>query len=789
MIKKIKSIKKMAVYENFDWDKSVRDKGNNIAEFKKLNIIYGRNYSGKTTISRILRAMETNFLSDKYHNPEFIVEIEGDGDVTREALRRHTQVIRVFNKDFIRENLRFIEHPDESIKSFAILGDDNNKLEQEIEAKEQELGTEEKGDGLLGDLKGRKSEYVLTETAVRSAQSSLDSKLTDKANKANTGIKHNKLYGDATYNVPKLKADIGKVIDTNYILLDDDKVNKLKLLLKEDPKPVVPEAPGLKLHFVDLSQKVKELVEKKITISEPMQELMDDALLQNWVRSGREYHEGKRSTCGFCGSPLPLDLWEKLDKHFNQQSEELRSAIEHLSDQVKKEIGRVDSLMTFETSAFYSSFTAEIAKLKLAFEATSKKYVGSLSQLKNILEIRLSDIFTPVVYQAIEDVSSQLENIKLEYEALRIQSNNLTNSLREKQQEAKTALRLNEVYTFIVDIKYSDELVKIQDLITEETEAKDKRNKAQLRVDQLKAKISELKAQLKDESKGADRVNRYLNGFFGHDSLCLKAEEGETGYRFEVTRNGKKAHNLSEGECSLVAFCYFMAKLEDVETKDNNPIIWIDDPISSLDVNHIFFVYSLINTEIVKTEKMKQIFISTHSLDFLKYLKRLPGASNNQKSAYFIIERTLSGSIISVMPEYLKRYVTEFNYLFHQIYKCANANTVSDIEHDCYYNFGNNARKFLEAFLYYKYPNAKDKDDKLSRFFGEGDLAASLTDRVNNEYSHLEGVFERSTTPVDVPEMKKTAEYILEKIKENDIDQYNALLESIGEAPIVPPVM
>ena len=54
-----------------------------------------------------------------------------------------------------------------------------------------------------------------------------------------------------------------------------------------------------------------------------------------------------------------------------------------------------------------------------------------------------------------------------------------------------------------------------------------------------------------------------------------------------------------------------MAKLKDVNTKDHEPIIWIDDPISSLDSNHVFFIYSLIKGEIVKTNKFKQLFIST----------------------------------------------------------------------------------------------------------------------------------------------------------------------------------
>ena len=91
--------------------------------------------------------------------------------------------------------------------------------------------------------------------------------------------------------------------------------------------------------------------------------------------------------------------------------------------------------------------------------------------------------------------------------------------------------------------------------------------------------------------------------------------------------------------------------------------------------------------------------------------------------------------------------------------------------------------------MYYNYPNAVEKDDKLKRFFGDDVLAASLTNRINNEFSHLAGVLERSVLPVDVPEMKTTANFILRKIKEKDPDQYSALLQSIGvaEEPIEEP--
>lgn len=796
-IKKIDSIKSMAVYDDFQWSSSMRDAANNIAEFKTLNVLYGRNYSGKTTLSRIFRALETGTISDKYSSPEFQLSFDGGRIATQRSLRNHGQIVRVFNEDFVRDNLRFIVDDEQTINSFAILGEDNTRLEEEIEKHEAELGSEEDKSGLLGELFGAEEKFKGAKTEHDDKSSELEGKLRDKANKAGTGIKHNKTFGDANYNVPKIKTDISTVTKDTYSPITDEQVSKFHDLLREEPKSEIPESSTFNLQYSAIVSKAKELIEKKIQASDPIQELLNDAALASWVRTGRGHHQEKRDKCAFCGSDLPEDLWVKLDKHFNQESEELRQALETLLGSIELERARVPNLLKIKNSDFYSSFTADLDSLAEQLSTLSESYSQGLDSIKEQIEKRRDDIFTPFEFKTSESIEDALNTVRDSYEELRNESNQLTATLSADQSEARAALRLHEVYTFINDIKYGDECKTIEALNGAMGEANEAKNTAKEKVDVKREKIAELKAQLKDESKGADRVNDYLNNFFGHQSLSLKAIEenlgdASSGYRFEVTRNDKKAFHLSEGECSLIAFCYFMAKLEDIETKGNQPIIWIDDPISSLDANHIFFVYSLINAKIVTPEKyeddgeikerdrFKQLFISTHNLDFLKYLKRLPGALNKKKSQYFIINRTDQVSDIKLMPRYLKDYVTEFNFLFHQIYKCAHAQIECDENHDCYYNFGNNARKFLEAFLYYKYPNAVEKDDKLARFFGDDALASSLTDRINNEFSHLEGLFERSVLPIDVPEMKTTASFILRKIEEKDPDQYSALLQSIG---------
>ena len=138
------------------------------------------------------------------------------------------------------------------------------------------------------------------------------------------------------------------------------------------------------------------------------------------------------------------------------------------------------------------------------------------------------------------------------------------------------------------------------------------------------------------------------------------------------------------------------------------------------------------------------------------------------------------------MPEYLREYVTEFNYLFHQIYLCSKIESVTDDNYSIIYNFGNNARKFLEIFLYYKYPHgSRDRSgeihlESMRKFFEGHSIPTILTARVSNEYSHLAGTFERGSSPIDASEIQEVARLIIDRLRQ-DQDQYDAFLTSIGE--------
>ncbi len=210
MIKKIKSIGNLAVFKGFEWDANVRNNGGAADTFKDINIIYGRNYSGKTSLSRIIRALEMGRISDKYNNPEFCVKFS-DKEVTQNNLTSHGKKIRVFNEDFIKENLKFIVHQDDDIRSFAILGENNNIVEAEIQTIEDELGKKEQGQetGLYAKRVQAISSYNDAKIVWDNAKRALDKQLSDKATDRKIGIKYqSERFGDQNYNVQKLSNDI-----------------------------------------------------------------------------------------------------------------------------------------------------------------------------------------------------------------------------------------------------------------------------------------------------------------------------------------------------------------------------------------------------------------------------------------------------------------------------------------------------------------------------------------------------------------------------------------------------
>ena len=783
-------------FTDLSWKNSLKDAGNNVQNFKRLNILYGRNYSGKTTLSRIFRALETGRIPHNYVDPNFT--IRGDkGDVTQVGLAGHGYDVRVYNRDFVSDNLNFlVNQTDGEIKTFAIVGEKNKEIEDAITAIQTRLGSVESKAGLRHELEAKKKERDRTKDNHKTASDALEGKLRSHANNK---IKQNRIYGPAVYNIESIKKDIGLVKKPGFRALTTEEQAAKVNLLKQEALPDINDTVSINLNIESISKEAEELLLRLIEPTLPIQELLNETALQMWVKEGIPLHKDKRDTCAFCRQNLPHDIWQVLGSHFSKESSALESSIDSCLTSITTEIQAIPNFLTLTGDKFYAEEKILFENSKIELSEHLKDYMQDLKALQAALDKRKNAIFQQVLMPVYIHNPTAIQQCVGDINALIVKNNDRTISLENDKSTARESLRLTDVASFIADITYDNEFARIASLKSDANTANTAFTETEAEIFEQETEVTRLQGQQKDERKGAERVNELLSHFFGHDGIELEAKDNveNTSVKFEVTRDGKSAYNLSEGECSLIAFCYFMAKLEEPESIGKDLIIYIDDPISRLAGNHIFFMFSLIESLIAKPIKnldgtnsyrYKQLFISTHNLDFLKYLKKisLPNERNHGGCQHLIVERNGGTSQISLMPSYLRDYITEFNYLFHQIYKCRNQVGANE-SHEPYYGFGNNLRKFLEAFLFFKFPHHDDKNDafeRIKKFFGEEDSTAiALVNRLNNEFSHLESIPDRGFKPVEIPEISKVANYVLDKIYASDPHQYNSLLKSIGEPP------
>ena len=153
MIRKIQSIKSFGVFSNFQW-------ASNLPIFNKYNLIYGWNYSGKTTLSRVFRCFEKKQLHPDFLDGE--IKLETDDSSTYEPSNVRDKIaIQVFNSDFINENLSFI---DGTTNPILILGKEEIEKQKTLDGKTKEFASRQ------ATLDDKRQKINATEMSIESAK-------------------------------------------------------------------------------------------------------------------------------------------------------------------------------------------------------------------------------------------------------------------------------------------------------------------------------------------------------------------------------------------------------------------------------------------------------------------------------------------------------------------------------------------------------------------------------------------------------------------------------------------
>jgi wobble nucleotide-excising tRNase len=562
MITKVNKIKDFGVFKNFN--------GNSLPEFKTFNLIYGWNYSGKTTLSRVFRCLEKGQLHNDYLAATFELQ---NAIVKYDNTFSVRPNIRVFNSDFIKENLKW---DSESIEPIFLLGEENIKLQKELNEKEEALLKSEEE---LAEAKRLREEK----------QNRLNNALTNKAREITTQLSLGR-----TFNRDSLKQLVESVKNdvTNKTLNQSDFYTYNARAISNEQKPFIGAINISTSDVSKLKDEVETILHRQAASSNKIQKLLDSKSISDWVEKGKELHTEK-SECEFCGNTLPTNLLAKLNEHFSKDYDQLKADIEAKLILLNSSKINLTNPLPTET-AFYSDVQADYQTKKPLLETEITSFNNSISSLTKDLESKKEKPFDKLELSAFTDNTTALKTALDNFNSVISSNDKRTTDFASEKNAAIEKLKEHFAAQFETTENYTATQTQ---LATEQTAIETK----VAAIETQKQAITTIKAKLDETIKGADKVNEYLKIFFGKDDVQITPTSDK---KFKLVRGTEVAKNLSEGEKTAISFAYFTAKLEEHNNQLSDTIVYIDDPVSSLDSNHLFNIYSFIRNTFYEATKV-----------------------------------------------------------------------------------------------------------------------------------------------------------------------------------------
>lgn len=757
MLSKISKIKKLGlVFSDFDWSPET-------PLFHEVNLVYGYNGCGKTTLTRLFDKVSRSSTDGVEY------DLESSDGKRFSAESQFPFPIRVFNNDYLIENVRILDGSANAIS--IVLGAENKELVAKIEADEIYLNGDPKDatkPGTVYELNGqtRKKARLEKET---------DAAFTEVAKTIGAAIGGNALR---SYRSPQAKADFAKI--TKPEALTSEELEDKALILKQE---MLDEVPTLQLPLLEWDGKKLAALEVlsacvargkelggRTAESEVVERLKDNPDIAEWVEQGLVLHAKHSSSgCEYCGNAISTTRLAELGKHFSEADQLLKSALDAALNTLRNVHIAVRDAALPDSARLYAelrpNYQASVTKL----DAARTSLLAQITELGKALQNKKSRTTESIVLSQQVNADEFEVSVNETNRAL-LAHNEKSRAFKLVQEAAAAKLRthfLSAIYQTVTDRKA--EIAKLDGIIATLTAG----------TEEARQRVAKAKAEISSAHKGCDEINAGLKTFLGHDEFRfepeLKLEEGSgeekvSGYR--IVRGDKPATYLSEGEKTAIAFIYFVVHLGDGVFKKADGIVVIDDPISSLDSNSLYQAFSFLKNAV---KGCRQTFILTHNFDFLKLLLNWRSQGRRQKTGFYMIKNHFVGddrrATIEPMEKELRDYESEYHYLFKCL-KGMRGDQDGTIMRA--YPVPNVARKVWETFLLYCVPSGQSpyaKAEQLKdRKFDAEKLDAIY--KFTNDNSHVTGA---GFNPALVPETRNVLGHIFDMMKEIAPDHYAVL--------------
>lgn len=685
---KIIDINNVATYDNH---------GVQFDDLKKVNFIYGANGCGKTTIS--------NFIYDNSDS-----KFDSSSLTWQNALPLK---VLVYNKEFRDRNFG-----KGKLNGVFTLGEATAEQIKIIENKSEELKTI-KADG----IKKHETFDKLT----------VDKNKLENDFKETTWVKVYKKYEvvfkeafQGSMQKESFKSKLLQEFSSNSAPLEtlDNIKAKAETIFGEQPEKIDFIS---QISFESVFEIVTNEIWKKIIVGKAdvdIVKLIQRLNINDWVNQGKEYIEDK--TCPFCQQRTITDDFKKqIDSFFDEtylkdikQLKDLKQEYNNFTQNIINQLNgiEVNQKSLKKTKLDIDKFSAYLKTL-ISQNTTNNEFLNNKvkepSRSIELISIReQADLISDLIYQTNTEIKKH-NDIVINYATER---SNL----------------IKAIWKYLVE-EYKAE-------ISQFSNQKNGLETAITNIDtHYKAKILEFKtldAEIKSLNKNVtsiqptiDEINRILKSY-GFLNFEIIPAQDDGFYQIQREDGTAAESTLSEGEITFITFLYYLQLTKGGISEDevnNERVLVIDDPISSLDSNVLFVVSTLIKDVIkqIKEDKgnIRQLILLTHNVYFHKEVSFIDGRTKSCSKTNFWILRK-NDNVTSLQSFKMKNPIQSSYELLWQELKSEDVKSKLSVQ--------NVMRRIIEN--YFKLLGKYGDDDLILKFSTKEDqeICRSLISWIND---------------------------------------------------------
>jgi wobble nucleotide-excising tRNase len=777
VFRRLEWIKNSGIWVDYRWDTSLPD-------LARINVIYGPNGVGKTSLSRALDA--TRSIPNGFQHLSIQVEESGAERSTNGQDDAVFDRLYVFGEAYVERSHRFHEGSP-NIDAVLTLGERTAEAEEQLATLREEMKTR------TSELDQAKRDVHAAERAATSAQERVSAAVVGDLSRVD-GYRSRGSYNSRRVR-DKFAGDRG-----SWKTLSDAALASKKQFVASDNREALDSDPFSLTPDSTLETRADKLL-SATPVTIVLDTLRSNPGASTWVQEGQTLHEHS-DVCIFCGQKIPAGRLQDIEQHFSHEIARLQRDLDSLNTTLESLDSDADAIVRRipNRSLLFDDLRTDFDAAAQSLRDQSTALKSWANELRARVRAKRANVLEAVDAEATE--------------APAINGSSLETVL--KQQNDRVAQHATLLAAAAVEIEghhLKSEEAEIDKQVGARANALARQTTAQKRIDAINDEIAKLESVEGDPTPSAEVLTREVSRLLGRNELTFQARDG----KYVVTRDGQPAIGLSVGERTAITLIHFLEGVAHHDRKSKgNPIVVIDDPVSSLDSNIFMGISTYLWTVATSDDTDKlvdQFILLTHNFELFKQWdvqleslhrgagmkKKYPAELYELKSRHITSGgRTRRQPVIVKWPEsgaVRKKIRSSYHHAFISVVDAKKKLAESDsLENrlDAQLLFPNVIRRILESFLAFKRPDwlgdftaSMRKAGQLlidSGYGGDADALRQQLTRYAHAYSHSQTPETDDTVSPDEIDAALSAVFVF--MDQLDHEHFVGLCTVVGADPV-----